>query len=85
MMYSGSYTHFDFDKDCPQYPVPLHTTYNNLLWMFQQQFAVIYNTMFKSKLTIKLVPITFALFACTRVLTTVYHQMNVTALKKWVT
>ena len=37
----------------------------------RQQFSVIPNTMFHSKLTIQLVPIIFVQFAHTRVLTTV--------------
>ena len=53
--------------------------------MFQQQFAVIYNTMYNSKLTIKLVPITFALFACTRVLTTGLPSNECHTTNKWVT
>ena len=30
IMYLGSYTYFDFDKNSPSYPLPLHTTYNNI-------------------------------------------------------
>ena len=30
MMYFGSYGYFDFDKNSPSYPLPLHTTYNNI-------------------------------------------------------
>ena len=30
MMYLGSYGYFDFDKNSPSYPLPLHTTYNNI-------------------------------------------------------
>ena len=37
----------------------------------RQQFAVIHSTMFNSKLTIQLVPISFVQFAHTRVLTIV--------------
>ena len=37
----------------------------------RQQFAVIHNTMFNSKLTIQLFPIIFVQFAHTRVLTIV--------------
>ena len=41
--------------------------------------------MFNSKLTIKLVPITFTLFACTRVLTTVLPANECHSTNKWVT
>ena len=51
----------------------------------QQQFAIIYNTMFKSKLTIKLVPITFAIFAHTRVLATVLSSNECHSTNTWVT
>ena len=53
--------------------------------MFRQQFAFIYNTMFNSKLTMKLVPITFAPFACTRILTTVLPSNEYYSTNKWVT
>ena len=51
----------------------------------RQQFAVIHNTMFNSKLTIQLVPIIFVQFAHTRALTIVLpsHAWHSTA--KWVT
>ena len=51
----------------------------------RQQFSVIPNTMFNSKLTIQLVPIIFVQFAHTRVLTIVLssHACHTTA--KWVT
>ena len=47
----------------------------------RQQFSVIPNTMFHSKLTIQLVPIIFVQFAHTRVLTTVLpsHACHSTA------
>ena len=76
MMYLGSYAYFDFDKNSPSYSLPLHTTYNNIRLTIsctsaRQQFAVIHNRMFNSKLTIQLVPIIFVQFANTRVLTIV--------------
>ena len=47
----------------------------------RQQFSVIHNTMFNSKLTIQLVSIIFVQFAHTRVLTTVLpsHACHSTA------
>ena len=30
MMYSGLYGYFDFDHNNPSYPLPLHTTYNDI-------------------------------------------------------
>ena len=47
----------------------------------RQQFAVIHNTMFNSKLTIQFVPIIFVQFAHTRVLTIVLpsHACHITA------
>ena len=30
MMFLGSYCYFDFDQNSPSYPLPLHTTYNNI-------------------------------------------------------
>ena len=30
MMYLHSYGYYDFDQNSPSYPLPLHTTYNNI-------------------------------------------------------
>ena len=51
----------------------------------RQQFAVIHNTMFNLKLTIKLVPIIFVQFAHTRVLTIVLPSHACHSTAKWVT
>ena len=51
----------------------------------RQQFAVIHNTMFHSKLTIQLVPIIFVQFAHTRVLTIVLPSHACHSTAKWVT
>ena len=51
----------------------------------RQQFAFIHNTMFNSKLTIQLVPITFVLFPHTRVLTIVLSSNACHSTYKWVT
>ena len=51
----------------------------------RQQFAVIHNTMFNSKLTIQLVPIMFVQFAHTRVLTIVLPSHACHSTAKWVT
>ena len=51
----------------------------------RQQFAVIQNTMFNSKLTIQLVPIIFVQFAHTRVLTIVLLSHACHSTVKWTT
>ena len=51
----------------------------------RQQFAVIYNTMFNSQLTIQLVPIIFVQFAHTRVLAIVLPSHACHSTAKWVT
>ena len=51
----------------------------------RQQFAVIHDTMFNSKLTIQLVPIIFVQFAHTRVLTIVLPSHACHSTAKWVT
>ena len=51
----------------------------------RQQFAFIHNTMFNSKLTTWLVPITFVLLPHTRVLTIVLSSNACHSTYKWVT
>ena len=51
----------------------------------RQQFAVIHNTKFNSKLEIQLVPIIFVQIAHTRVLTIVLPSHACHSTAKWVT
>ena len=51
----------------------------------RQQFTVIHNTMFHSKLTIQLVPIIFVQLAHTRVVTTDLPSHACHRTAKWVT
>ena len=51
----------------------------------RQQFAVIHNTMFNSKLTIQLVPIIFVQFAYTRILTIVFPSHACHSNARWET
>ena len=51
----------------------------------RQQFALIRNTMFNSKLTIQLVPIIFVQFVHTRVLNIVLPSHACHSSVKWIT